>query len=104
MQLNYNIEVRRDHYYSALYVAHIVMQATKNAPKYTGNVLYYLILRKCFQDTIVVPSSTEIAEADGFISSRSVRRCLQWLEANGWIATILETRLLVIRKLSEYGA
>jgi hypothetical protein len=104
MQLNYNIEVRQDHYYSALYVAHIVMQATKGAPKYTGDVLYYLILRKYFQDTIVVPSSTEIAEADGFMSSRSVRRCLQWLEANGWIGTPWDRRLLIIRKLSEYGA
>jgi hypothetical protein len=89
MQFKYHIEAREDYLCAPLYVANTVMEATKGAPYHTNEVLYYLILRKHFHGDPFIPVSEVIAAGIGWeCYDRSVRRCLQWLEANGWLYTL----------------
>jgi hypothetical protein len=75
-------------------MASIIRRITQNAPKYTNEVLYYLVSREQFEnrnkgfgDSLKPVESTykEIAKECYINSDASVHKCLCWLKENDWL-------------------
>jgi hypothetical protein len=81
--------------YSTLKVnmASVIRMITQSSPKYTNEVLYYLVAMEQFEnrytdlsDSLKPVESTykEIAK-ECYINVSGVQRCLGWLNKNGWL-------------------